>query len=766
MAVQLQLLARRFGRWAYRECLHLFCHLFARYLAFLLSIIAVEAPGQGGGERLIATCKYNYRPIPDGYTRLLRLLPHSDKDAPVRCELLDHHLLDSGTGTRPYEALSYVWGPPGRPSVAYIKDLINPPHFRVLPVTENLHDALSRLRDCSLPRVVWVDAICINQEDLGERERQVQLMALIYVRSLRVVVWLVDPPLPAGTDATKEPADAERAAADSNTTLAIQALLSAACGVKDKTAKEVISSLFQRAWFRRIWVLQEIASAQNALIMSRHSEISGQAFCAGLDAFDLDRFSLHPDTRVRAGSAMFLMGGTAFQSRQATREGPASNRFSLGVRPLWELINMFQNREATDRRDKVYALLGMSSDVPTGLSPDYTVPWSDVLRRLTGNLFGGRASVEAWDDSDVSVVTTKARFLGEVDRSANRPNTKDWAGGGEVRIRWSLATRHPKAEKLHFSYVNYGASARRTLSGDILCSIEGVSAPVIVRLYGNYLVLVSTSVTFQDDIHLHATQPLTWSPETSHCYHSVSIIWDWGSSSADLTDSQQWSFGTQLPHGWTQTAETMEGAALLLRDASRYSKAADLCHMAIEAYTAGNGGDDSRTLASVKTLKSIYGFWGDKLGVPAVEDFLQRDLDYLDLPEKRVGLVGKIGDSAFDRFLTRRPRNKQATGEAALKVLAASRRLDRFKLLLDRWGGDINITQDVVDTAARNGRHAHEMVKLILSRQQDLGMTRDIYWAIASDQGLVDSVRHRLPEPQILLEWDEAKAKTLDERSE
>ncbi|KAK0717587.1 hypothetical protein B0T26DRAFT_740902 [Lasiosphaeria miniovina] len=175
----------------------------------------------------------HYRPIPDGYTRLLRLLPHSHRDAPIRCELLDHHLLDSGTGTRPYEALSYVWGPPGRSSVVYIKDL--------------------------------VDAICINQEDLGERERQ-----------------LVDPPLPAGTDATKEPVDAERVAADSDTTLAIQALLSATCGVKDRTAKKAISSIFQRAWFRRIW---EIASAQNALIMSRHSEISGQAFCAGLDAF-------------------------------------------------------------------------------------------------------------------------------------------------------------------------------------------------------------------------------------------------------------------------------------------------------------------------------------------------------------------------------------------------------------------------------------------------------------------------------------------------
>ncbi|KAK0717586.1 hypothetical protein B0T26DRAFT_751622 [Lasiosphaeria miniovina] len=414
---------------------------------------------------------------------------------------------------------------------------------------------------------------------------------------------------------------------------------------------------------------------------------------------------------------MFLMRGTAFRSQRAMKEGPAGNRLSLGVRALRELINMFHNRDATDRRDKVYALLGMSSDAPASLSPDYTVPWSDLLRRLTGNLFGGRASVEAWDDSDVFVFTTKARFLGVVDRTPNRPNTKDWAGGGEARIQWSPAARHSKTERLHFSYVNYGASARRTLSGDNLCSIEGVSAPMIVRLYGNNLVLVSTSVTFQDDIHLHATQPLTWSPETAHCYHNVSIIWDWGSSSADLTDSQQWSFGTQLPHGWTQTAETMEGAALLLRDASRYSKAADLCHMAIEAYTARKS---SRTLASVKTLKSIYGLWGDKLGVPAVEDFLQRGLNYLDLPEKRVGLVGKIDDSAFDRFLTRRPHSKQATGEVALKVLAASRRLDRFKLLLDRWGGDINITQDVVDTATRNSRHSHEMMKLIFSRQQDL----------------------------------------------
>jgi hypothetical protein len=57
-------------------------------------------------------------------------------------------------------------------------------------VTVNLESALRYLRHSDLPRVLWIDAICINQHDLGEKRHQVSIMQSIYTYAEQVVVWL------------------------------------------------------------------------------------------------------------------------------------------------------------------------------------------------------------------------------------------------------------------------------------------------------------------------------------------------------------------------------------------------------------------------------------------------------------------------------------------------------------------------------------------------------------------------------------------------
>jgi hypothetical protein len=98
---------------------------------------------------------YCFSPLRDGYIRLLRLMPHQDKHAPIQCQLFDYPLLDSGKGTHLYEALSYFWGPKEKPRRVFANK-------GYLHVTENLHAALSRLRDYYLQRIIWVNAIYIN----------------------------------------------------------------------------------------------------------------------------------------------------------------------------------------------------------------------------------------------------------------------------------------------------------------------------------------------------------------------------------------------------------------------------------------------------------------------------------------------------------------------------------------------------------------------------------------------------------------------------
>ncbi|KAK1760092.1 heterokaryon incompatibility protein-domain-containing protein [Echria macrotheca] len=121
--------------------------------------------------------------LPEGSIRLLRILACPDRAAPIRCQLFDYALIASDRPSHLYEALSYAWGSPETTHSLFIDD-------RVLPITANLHAALMHLRDPHLDRVLWADAVCVNQKDLAERSRQVQFMPVVYSCASRVIVWL------------------------------------------------------------------------------------------------------------------------------------------------------------------------------------------------------------------------------------------------------------------------------------------------------------------------------------------------------------------------------------------------------------------------------------------------------------------------------------------------------------------------------------------------------------------------------------------------
>lgn len=172
-----------------------------------------------------------YSPLPKGSVRLLRLLPSSDEISRIECQLITLPLLGSGS-THPYEALSYVWGPEDN------NQLISIDGSKELLVTANLHVALLHLRHCFLERILWIDAICINQKDNDEKGQQVRSMANIYARASRVIVWLGE-------------------AAD-NSHRALEVILEIAGGQSTDTASdesnEQVLTLLERPWFQRIWV--------------------------------------------------------------------------------------------------------------------------------------------------------------------------------------------------------------------------------------------------------------------------------------------------------------------------------------------------------------------------------------------------------------------------------------------------------------------------------------------------------------------------------
>lgn len=108
--------------------------------------------------------------------RLLHLQPSFHRNTRIECRL-EQTSLDSETK---YEALSYVWGPPGNEYTISVDN-------RETWVRPNLFNALQELRSKFSVRTLWIDALCINQNDDTERNHQVSGVGDIYRRASRVV---------------------------------------------------------------------------------------------------------------------------------------------------------------------------------------------------------------------------------------------------------------------------------------------------------------------------------------------------------------------------------------------------------------------------------------------------------------------------------------------------------------------------------------------------------------------------------------------------
>lgn len=188
---------------------------------------------------------YYYLPLREnaGEIRLLTLLP-GDFDDRVRMHL--EHVIFTHDITPNFEALSYAWGSINNRE----KILVGPfaDRFKSLAINKSLEEALRYLRYADRERTLWIDAICVNQDDLEERSSQVQKMANIYTKAARVIAWL--------------------GSASHNSKLALDTLNWIASKVKVELASEYLYSygdltieqtpiesiidLINRSWFERL----------------------------------------------------------------------------------------------------------------------------------------------------------------------------------------------------------------------------------------------------------------------------------------------------------------------------------------------------------------------------------------------------------------------------------------------------------------------------------------------------------------------------------
>ncbi|KAK3351880.1 LOW QUALITY PROTEIN: heterokaryon incompatibility protein-domain-containing protein [Neurospora tetraspora] len=392
--------------------------------------------------------------------------------------------LDS-KGTRPYEALSYVWGSEDKPCSIFINGYN-------LAVGKNLYAALLHLRDHSIKRTIWIDAICINQGDKEEKGHQVQSMAKIYAKASRVIVWLGEEE-PGSDQALEE--------------IRIAAELSR----RRLDNKAEILTLLQGPWFRRIWVLQEVAAARHILIKCGSAEVDGSAFCLGLDALNVSN-ELPADLWARILSVTYLIRGAIFRRKYVTSQ---SDNFSLNIRPLGELIEMYHTREAKYRRDKVYALL-------VGLS----------------------------DDKEIACIEGKGCILGEVS-SVTRNAT--WEDRQDVAITWKNASSYICVKEAWGSSWTLPTTVKSVQKGDVVCLLQGASRPTILRPYNDHWAVIMIAVSPAGDSQA-TTGDIKWSELLQSITvfpHNFLLIWDWDIDPNKQQDKSNHDYFASIPHSKT-----------------------------------------------------------------------------------------------------------------------------------------------------------------------------------------------------------------------
>ncbi|KAF5482953.1 Heterokaryon incompatibility protein 6, OR allele [Colletotrichum siamense] len=307
---------------------------------------------------------------------------------PDRQSQEEKEIKQGGETILPYEALSYCWGD------TRLRNMITVDR-KALFITDNLHDALRNLRRTEEDRILWVDAICIDQSNVEERGHQVGWMGELYRHAEEVLCWLGHPELIVGH---------LLALLEKFITL-VPRVAWKSWPITDDRWRQVwedvhasqpqhdcpsqLKCLMAKEWFSRVWIIQEVANARKASIGCSEGWISAKAFAIAPTLLNV-RLS------NQCQAVIDIMPGL---TRRQLGQAQKTNICSL----LWT----FRESQSSDPRDRLYALSGLASDLrgkEGSIVADYTKSEEAVTEDILSYLYA----------DDTSTKTTSQLGLAEV----------------------------------------------------------------------------------------------------------------------------------------------------------------------------------------------------------------------------------------------------------------------------------------------------------------------------------------------------------------
>ena len=301
--------------------------------------------------------------------RLIKIEPSDDDEAkPICCSPI---IKDRDDNSVKYKALSYVWGDQ-KDTIIILCDGIQ------LKVTRNLHEAMLHLRTSYANSYFWIDAICINQSDDEERSAQVRRMKEIYSLADLVIMWL-------GTELPGDRPGLDLMRHVNNVLgtplvgeemgLAHLDLDKAGLPARKDEAWGNVVRIMSRPWFSRVWIVQEFLSARKSVFHDGELEIAPEevlAFAGNSRKYPLlEKILIDHDAVMAHQQKEFYRNILAIWSLQL-------EYLDSGALTMLDLLWLTQRSDATDSRDKVFALVGLADDFSNSII-DYKKSHREVL---------------------------------------------------------------------------------------------------------------------------------------------------------------------------------------------------------------------------------------------------------------------------------------------------------------------------------------------------------------------------------------------------
>ncbi|RTE80853.1 hypothetical protein BHE90_004666 [Fusarium euwallaceae] len=467
--------------------------------------------------------------VNDQEIRLLHVEP-GEFDDPIKAYFSQASLKDAEKSSLNFDALSYCWG-----DVTDRTDIFLAPSkddikvdgaLQRFSVGRSAAEALRRLRKKDEALTIWIDAVCINQDDLEERAQQVTLMSSIYSLASTVHIWLGENNIGVETCLhlirdicnyryRKCPGGERCSCSGTSHTLSLEEMdahieaqkkekiptsfqgMWEVFDIHEKSwSREIIdlagwynntqlsflmSTLFENPWFTRVWVVQEALSAKQALVHCSSEQVPWEEL--------LQVNAWLGDPRFR-GQSPHIMSQAIMQPiwkslkpKGRTTETPITPVDAEDTGKLSGIFDIFfagLDLKATDPRDKLFALLTfadethVAEDLDDLIRPNYDKPAERVFADFTRWWIREHGSLDILSAVHCHPARTWRRTVGS-DYPEMDPNRPTWSVSNIGNSRWVQANLN--------SRFKFSAGGKTRPNNNLL----ETSNPSVIRLSGHYV---------------------------------------------------------------------------------------------------------------------------------------------------------------------------------------------------------------------------------------------------------------------------------------